>query len=415
MRTKLTKLILPGGIKKALKEIPQWEYSDNLKEKVNEQIFRLWVHTRQTVPYYFENSISSFYGLPFLTRQILNENHDDLISAARRRYYINRTGGSSGEPVKFIQDRYYDYWNIATKIYYKLQAGQEPGDLECRIWGIDNLTFLKRLLYRAYNRKEFQGFCLNEREIERYARWIQRYKPAWIEAYTDSMVRFCKSIKGTLPSPKGVLVSGGMLYPQDRKLIESTFNCPVFNRYGSREVGAIACDCPKGRMHVSSWHNYIEIIEGKICVTNLRNFSQPFLRYYIGDMASGWGTCDCGRRTPVIKGIEGRLIEMFKTKDGRHISGIFLPMLWGVYNPKKEVKEVQAIQKDYDHIVLNVVLYGNERPDMTNWYERINNMMGGGVFCETKFVDELERLPSGKIPYTLSKVEWKPNKELGVS
>ena len=64
------------------------------------------------------------------------------------------------------------------------------------------------------------------------------------------------------------MTSAGILYPKYKELIEDVFHCPVFNRYGSREVGDIACDCEKHEgLHLNIFNHYIEIIdeEGKNC------------------------------------------------------------------------------------------------------------------------------------------------------
>lgn len=403
------------NIPRILAEIPSWEYASKAKldAMVNEKLWNLLAHTWSKVSYYYnlvsKEPLISFNQIPPLTRDMINTIPSQLLACdyAKRGCLPNCSGGSSGHPIRFYQGKEYRDWNIATKIWYKLQAGQQFGDRECRIWGIDRkLSMKKRLMFWGYNRKEFQGFCLDERQMEKYARWIQRNKPTWIEAYTDSMDRFCRYVDGTLPSPKGVLVSGGTLTPEMRARIEGTFKCKVYNRYGSREVGAIACDCPKGNLHVSSWNAHVEIIENKIYVTSLRNFSMPLIRYDIGDMASGWGTCDCGRKTPVIANIEGRSIEMFRTKDGRYISGIFFSHLFGVMLPKKEVKEVQAIQNDYNLITLSVVLHDNNNmPYFGDWKTEIRKMMGENVFVSIKFVNELTRLLSGKICYTMCMIK----------
>jgi phenylacetate-CoA ligase len=44
-----------------------------------------------------------------------------------RKWYYNTSGGSTGEPVKFIQDDVYDRWAAATSYYYKHILGiEEP-------------------------------------------------------------------------------------------------------------------------------------------------------------------------------------------------------------------------------------------------------------------------------------------------
>ena len=107
-----------------------------------------------------------------------------------------------------------------------------------------------------------------------------------------------------------IMTSAGTLHPLMREKIETAFQCKVFNRYGSREVGDIASECEAhAGLHVFPSGNYIEIVddqghpvpngeEGNILVTNLYNYAMPLIRYYIGDrgVLSRSDRCACGRQ-----------------------------------------------------------------------------------------------------------------------
>jgi len=94
-----------------------------------------------------------------------------------------------------------------------------------------------------------------------------------------------------------------------REKVEEVFGCPVYNRYGSREVGDIAGECKYHQgLHVLPWGSYVEIVdeagnlvepgvEGRILVTCLTNYAMPLIRYDIGDRGAlaGEFKCPCGR------------------------------------------------------------------------------------------------------------------------
>ena len=57
----------------------------------------------------------------------------------------------------------------------------------------------------------------------------------------------------------------------------------------------------------------------RLDMTNLNNRGMPFIRYSIGDEGS-WGAegkCSCGRSSPRLKAVEGRIVDQFVTRDGR--------------------------------------------------------------------------------------------------
>src|SRR5262249_34981520 len=75
-----------------------------------------------------------------------------------------------------------------------------------------------------------------------------------ILGYTSCAVLLARYLQahGLKPyRPHALITSAEVLTEPDRALLEGTFGCPVFNRYGSREVSVIATECaPPRRLHV---------------------------------------------------------------------------------------------------------------------------------------------------------------------
>ena len=200
-------------------------------------------------------------------------------------------------------------------------------------------------------------------------------------------------------------------------LIEDVFQCKVFNRYGSREVGGVACSCEKSeKLHVAMWHSHIEILNeklnpvkpgemGKIYITTLNNFSMPLIRYDIGDIAvkAENEQCFCGRGMALIKKVIGRDVNLFKTKEGVLIDGEYFTHL--LYF-KNWVGKFQVIQKRFNLIEIKIVLNNKKsESDMTEIVDNIKIVMGQDCKVEFEFVDDIEPLKSGKYLYTVSEVE----------
>ncbi len=399
----------------------------------------LLLHAFRNVPYYRrvlteagvvkegKVRIEAFADVPPLTKDVIRREGSNLHSADHRRRgsYENASGGSTGEPVRVLQDRRYWAWNIANKIYYKTFGGQDIGEKEFRLWGSerDLLYGRERTLIRLrnwlYNRVEVNVFRMSEADMRAALERLNKERPPWIEAYAESMdmlARYARSNHLPVHSPRGVLTSAGRLEPEMRQVIEEVFSCKVFDRYGAREVGDIACSCDRQEgLHVSVWNHYLEALGenmepvspgtiGTLYVTTLMNFSMPLIRYEIGDMAvpSGKDTCSCGRSTPLLARIVGRTSGVFKTSDNKLVTGAFFTHLFR----NSSARQYQIIQKDYDRIEI-LIVPGAEtgRAELDPIARDIKKVMGSR--CEVKFcfTEEIASTPSGKYLYTISELE----------
>ncbi|HJJ36657.1 MAG TPA: phenylacetate--CoA ligase [Methanocorpusculum sp.] len=99
----------------------------------------------------------------------------------------------------------------------------------------------------------------------------------------------------------------------------------AFNIFGTSELsGPMFCDCPEhGGVHIHSDVAYTEIIDpetgeplpagekGELTVTVLKKEAFPMIRYRIGDISKIMeGDCPCGRTSPRIDRITGRIDDM---------------------------------------------------------------------------------------------------------
>lgn len=408
-----------------------------------EKLKRIILHSWEHVPYYtkiltecevVKNKkfcIENFFRIPILTKKIIRENFDDLqsqdIGKKKRKPFLNTSGGSTGEPVRFFQDKYYSDWNIANKIYYKTFGDHQIGEKELRIWGSEKdllegkESFTIRLRNWLYNRRELNAFTMTPKKMQDYIKIWNRYKPQWIESYTHCMFEFARFIKDQnikIYSPKGIITSAGTLYPHIQQTIEEVFQCKVLNRYGTREVGDVACSCPfQEGLHYSCWNQYVEILDnvmspvsthqiGKVYVTALNNFTMPLIRYQIGDIArvaSQEKICSCGRSTPLMEKIEGREMSVFRTKDGQVIPGEFFIHFVGVVHNKGYISQLQVIQEEYDFVRIKVVINDQQQFETykSQIIQSVRKVMGKECHVEFESVDHIPPLKSGKFLYTI--------------
>ncbi len=424
-----------------LKQIRKYEYAgrEELDEMMRRKLERLLIHAYKNVPYYHEVleqsgamihgkvNLERFSEIPILTKEIIRREGKNLYSRdyQSRRPYENTSGGSTGEPVRFIQDKEYDDWNIATKLYFNEVLGKELGQPEIKFWGSDrdilagNLTVKDRLINVLYNRKFFNSYRLGEKEIKSLIGLNNRFKPKAYWAYMESAFELSNYLSRHelyFHPPEIVISTIGPLTDEVKGKIESNMSCKVYNQYGSREVGAISCQCKKQRsMHTFPWWNYVEILdergkavqnqEGRVIVTTFHNYSMPLIRYDIGDVAvaGGWG-CDCGRNSMLLKKVVGRTLGYFKKADGSLAHSHFLVQALFF---RGWIKRFLIIQDEIDHVLIKVQLNEDaeaDNSDIEDITKKTKILMGESCQVDFDFVEEISRSASGKFVYTLCKV-----------
>jgi phenylacetate-CoA ligase len=439
-------LYLSGSkIPKYLKEIKKIDkFSLEEKEQYQkDKLEKTLLHAWKNVPYYHkvlseanvvkDNKVylENFSKIPILTKEIIRREGKNLYSKdyRKRGYYKNTSGGSTGEPVEFIQDKEYDDWNNATKIYYKILGGQGIGEKELRLWGSerDLLEGKEKLIIRLrnflYNRKELNSFKMTETQMTKYAQIWNEFKPQWVEAYVQSIYEFGKYLRKqniNVRSPKGMVVSAGTLTKKMEKLISDNFKCPVFNRYGSREVGAVACSLGKRTLQTSFWNALIEVTSfkgqpykdgkaGQVIVTTLNNYSMPLIRYQIGDMAIPRKYLKISNIKSVldINNLVGRVTEVFRRKDGKIIPGEFFIHFIGVVHNLGAISKFQVIQESFEKITIKMVMKDKEkfRQCKSDIENSIKKVMGKKCKIVWQNVEDIPPTASGKYLYTVSKIK----------
>jgi phenylacetate-CoA ligase len=201
-----------------------------------------------------------------------------------------------------------------------------------------------------------------------------------------------------------------------RERIERVFGCRVFNKYGSREVGDMACEIPQcDGLWIAPWGVHVEVVddagspvpdgsEGELIVTLLTNFAMPLLRYRIGDRGAlappgtGWH----GDAARVLLRVTGRTVDAFRLPDGTVIDGEYFTHL--LYF-RDWVSRFQVIQRDHESILVRIVPCADRPVDAER--EIVNGVlavMGSHCRVEFEYCDQIEVSASGKYRYTISEV-----------
>jgi len=385
---------------------------------------KLIQHAYQTTPYYREllkTEPKSISEIPSLEKQDVRAHLERLCSEAFTpgQRIKNATGGSTGTPLTFYQDR--DYWNQRnlSVYYFDRWAGWDLGEPQLVIWGTPpELSGDERWKHRLNtfwrNQYWLNGFHLTDETMHNVFEKMNRCNPQTILAYPSSLYQFAKFVyeNGLRPrwGLKGIISSAEMLHGHYRDLAEAVFNVKVFNRYGGREVGLIAMECAEGRMHINCRDLYLEIDSpdpytrpGDILITHLNNYAMPFIRYRIGDIGIlSDEMCPCGNELPILADLLGRSTATFRTRTGARIhGGYFTQQFYDVQG----VSQFQLIQETLDRCVLKLVINDQWRETTPRYLVmRIQEALGADVRVKVVFVDDIPLPASGKREFTISKV-----------
>jgi phenylacetate-CoA ligase len=438
-------LSLRGNSVRLLGHLEQIQWLDRERTIAlrEERLARLLAHAYNHVPYYkgilskagvIQNGalrLENFSSVPLLDKTLIRCHHDELKSddLLKRKWYENTSGGSTGEPVRFVQDKAFYEISGAVKMLDDLWSGYAPGENKIVLWGSERDIFagrekLKtRLGRRLRGELWFNAFRMTPSQMRRCVEQINISQPVQILAYAESIYELSRFIDQeglSVHSPGAIMATAGVLQTPMRETIERVFKSRVFNRYGSREVGDIACECSHHKgLHVTMPVQYLEVLRkdgteatpgetGEIVITNLTNYAMPLIRYRIGDMGTvAAETCTCGRGWSMLQNIVGRTSDTFLTKDGSIIHGEYFTHLFYF---KDWIRKFQLIQEDYDRIHIAIALQqvpdsqNASTPDMSEITSKIRFLMGSNCDVSYTFVDDIAPTPSGKFRYTISKI-----------
>lgn len=416
----------------------QWNSIESNQKKQAELLYDLLDYALTRIPYYKEicaargitirkdSVFDDLRKFPILTKDIMKKEFDHVYKLRfGKKWYYNSSGGSTGEPVKLIQDFDFKMKMLLVKKLQKTWMGYSCGDPEIRLWGSERDITKEHddMVHKAANwfksSQVLNSFLMDKQKMREYISVINKTKPSLIVAYAQSiheLAKFAEEQDIPIYSPNAVMTSAGRLYDNFRSNIERVFKCPVFDRYGSREVGDIACECEKHKgLHVSMFTHYVEILNknlqpcregeiGDIYITLLTNYTMPLIRYKIGDLAVYTDKkCSCGRGLPLIKNVIGRDMAIFKTRQGKLVQGEFFIHYIGVVFNKGTIDKFQVIQKNYDLIEIKVVVRDKKSfySDQHRIEKLIKKIMGANCKIKWTFVKDILPTKSGKYMYTI--------------
>ncbi len=330
----------------------------------------------------------------------------------QRALYALHTSGTTGTPIKL-------WWSKSmVRQHYALHEARAR-----RWYGVDRHTPFAMLGGQlvapigrttppfwvknyAMHQLYMSSYHLSPHTAPLYVQAMRDFDTQFILAYTSSLYTLAQMIKQSGVEPprlRAIITNAEPLYDYQRALIESAFNCRVYETFGQAESVAFGSECTAGNLHMWLEVGWVEIMAGDqplpigatgdIVTTGLMNDAMPLIRYRLGDRASLAvdAGAPCDHTLPRWGRIEGRSDDVLYTRDGRRIG-----RLDPIFKSDLPIKEAQIIQKSLDLIVVKLVpaegfSQQHERYVAEQFHQRM-----GAIQVTFEQVDTLPRTSNGK-------------------
>jgi len=337
----------------------------------------------------------------------------------------NQTGGSTGAPLRFFLDRQRLFSRKAATIRHDRWSGWDIGQKMGVLWGnrVDfapKKSLKQRLVTKLTDRRLMLDTSdITPKVLAEFAEALRRFRPPIYLAYANSIYLYARYLKekgGDYHRPNAIITSAELLTEPQREVIESVFECRVFDRYGCRETSMIASECPAhDGLHINAEQILVEFEyadgddsgdrPGSIVLTDLLNYGMPLIRYRIEDMGRPvTGTCSCGRTLPRMHLSGGRVTDFLVTPEGTVISGASMTIYFVATVPG--IAQAQIVQKRIDHLVLRLVRSETfDEASQRVLAEKVAEFFGTRMTFDLEFVDRIASTASGKHRFSISDID----------
>ena len=307
--------------------------AEELKKVQNERLHALVDYARENSPYMRElyKDLPDDYtlqDLPATDKKDLLEHYNDWVTdpdlteeAVRKylkrdsedtslllgKYTALQTSGSTGNPLPMVRDDYHNKIHgalLRNRLFYGLTPGlfDHSRHKMAFLVHISNSassygSYLKLRRLRPGFEENIAAFPITD-SIEVLTKKLNDFQPEIITAYPPVLVMLAEEkLRGTLDIPLKLLLSSAELLTEESyHRIHDVFGVPILNNYCMTEGGEIAMthDCP--HLHINEDWVIVEPVDENrqpmqdaseyssgILVTDLTNYVQPIIRYYVSD------------------------------------------------------------------------------------------------------------------------------------
>lgn len=405
-----------------LNDVDNWTY-DRTKEYQFNELKRVLINAQKYVPYYgklfsdygFNPNINSFNDikkLPYLTKDIINDNFEDMVSTNfNGKKYLFKTSGSTGKRLQFYgEDSMYKKEAAYISHSFKSHGSNLYND-----WSV----WIRRhspkdnndLMVKDYELKRIylSAFHLNDQTIYDYVKIINKSKIKTIVTYPSTAYWLsCLLEKNNLKLDSVTSIHGASekCLPIWSDKIKSVFGFDFKMHYGQVEKVSFAYQSSVSNYyHESLTYSFTEYDENNTIIgTSFMNDVMPFIRYKTNDVVELMESPLYDYSSPlIIKGIDGRVDDMIMSESNSKIPSV---NFYTVMSKIKEIRMFQFRQKLDKSTKLSIVIEDGFNEKIFNDLKKQIHQRIGNVPLVIEIVDEIHRDPiTGKIRCVITDIK----------
>lgn len=338
---------------------------------------------------------------------------------------IIQSSGSTGQPVAVRYDEKALLQNMAASrrewkpVAHTLAGG--PGTLRKLSIQPPGPTRFDRIHTFCHQRVWVPARFLPERqtipmstETEQIVERMNQSRPDLLLAlgsFVDAFFQQIHDRRLSFHPPRAIQYFSDHLGDRTRRLLRDVYNIPVFGTYTAIESLKLGYECEAHQgFHLHPDLCLVRIVDkdgadvpdgelGDVVITNLFNRGTLLINYRLGDLGRmTYAPCACGRTSPRLTRLEGRVDEVLEVPDGRRIPAFsFLYPLFE-RNGASGVRQYQAVQVSGDRLEMRIVPTRDaDWPGLAHRLETaLRQQLGRQIHVEIQKVAHIDPEPWGK-------------------
>jgi len=365
--------LIGGSLMSELRKLRKMDGDPQLQR---EKLKNVLSHAAGKSPYYRalnvpfrEDPVEYLKGFPILTKQLLREETDKILTVPVHGLSRECSSGTSGFQSILYWSKEEQSKHRATQLLWWEWAGLRMGDPILQTGITPNRRLIKGLKDKLLNTYYLQAFSHSEEDVRDAFNWVKKQKDPVLAGYASSLyvlAQFAEKM-GEQIKFKTAISWGDKLFPHYRRLIEQVFDTKVHETYGSAEGLMMGGQRELDHMYLMNQNVFIELLDdqgrdvpegemGHVVVTSLNAMAMPLIRYRIGDLAKMLPKDQYPAKRdlnyPIIEKIIGRDTDLVRTPGGRML---VVHSFTGIFEHIPEISQFRITQENLEGITIEFV------------------------------------------------------------